>query len=122
MNFQLVVAIIKSEMTDKVIKAGKAVGAPGATVLPARGTGIKEAKTFFGMDLDIASDVVLFLVEERLVQAVQNTINLSGTFDDPGTGITFTIPISNVQGLREQIPHFEKHIAKQQNQDALETD
>ncbi|MBF0195141.1 MAG: P-II family nitrogen regulator [Magnetococcales bacterium] len=118
MNFQLVVAIIKSDMTDKVIKAGKSAGAPGATVLPARGTGIKEAKTFFGMDLDIASDVVLFLVEERLVKIVQDTINLSGSFDNPGTGISFSLPIANVQGLREQIPLFEKHIADQKDDDS----
>ncbi len=106
MNFQLVVAIVKSEMTDKVIEAGKKAGAPGATILPAQGTGISEAKTFFGMDLDIASDVILFLLEESMVDNVIDSIHAIASFDTPGTGISFAFPVSKVKGLQGQMKQF----------------
>ncbi|MBF0380367.1 MAG: P-II family nitrogen regulator [Magnetococcales bacterium] len=122
MNFHIVIAIIKSEMTEKVIKVGKSVGAPGATVIPARGTGTKEAKTFFGINLDISRDVILFIVEERLIQTIQKEISQCCSLDNPGTGVTFSLPIANVIGLSNQIPHIEELIAKQLNREPYETD
>ncbi len=46
MDFQLLIATVKSDLTDKIVKAAKQAGAPGSTVMPAHGTGINEAKHF----------------------------------------------------------------------------
>ena len=113
MNFQLIIALIKSELTDKIIQAGKKAGAPGSTVVPARGTGIHEAKTFFGMELNIATDVVLFLLAEHLVDDVMDAISDAGSFESPGTGVAFVLPVTKTLGLRTQLPHFEKMIKLQ---------
>ncbi len=47
MQFKVILASVKSDITDKVVDAAKATGATGATIIHARGTGIREAKTFF---------------------------------------------------------------------------
>ena len=47
-----IVAMVKPDLTDKVVDAAKAAGATGATIIDAAGTGAREAKTFFGLSLD----------------------------------------------------------------------
>jgi hypothetical protein len=40
MRFKIILALVKTEKTDPVVDAAKEAGATGATVIPARGTGI----------------------------------------------------------------------------------
>ena len=41
MEFKMVLASVKPAYTDEVVAAGKAAGATGATIIPARGTGMQ---------------------------------------------------------------------------------
>ena len=110
MEFKLIITTVKSDLTDDVVEAAKASGAPGATILSGRGTGIHEAKTFLGLTLEAQTDVVIFLLEERLVGAVFEAIRKAGMYEEPGTGIAFVLPVENVAGLRSQIEVLKKHL------------
>jgi nitrogen regulatory protein P-II 1 len=112
MDFQLLVVAVKSDLTQKVVEAAKKVGAPGSTVLPAHGTGITEAKTFFGLDLDISTDVILFLLEKHIVDDVLAAVNIAGDFEKPGTGIAFVLPVEKTLGLQAQMPHFKRMLKR----------
>jgi len=46
MRFKVIIATVKTDVTDNIVDAAKAAGATGATITPSRGTGIREAKTF----------------------------------------------------------------------------
>lgn len=65
MPFKLLVIATRTDLTESVIKAAKRVGATGTTVMPARGTGVGEARTFFGLSIDIQRDVVFLLIRNR---------------------------------------------------------
>lgn len=108
MNFKLIIAMVKTKETDRVVEAAKSVGATGATIIPARGTGIHEAKTFFGLTLEMQTDVVFFLMEEHLVEEVLATIYEAGRFKEAGTGIAFVVDIERAVGMESQIEHFRK--------------
>lgn len=108
MQFKTILASVKTDITDKVVDAAKEAGATGATIIHARGTGIREAKTFFGLKLEAQTDIVLFLLEESLVDNVLATIGRVGEFDKPGTGIAFVMPVEKVIGLESQIESFSK--------------
>ncbi len=108
MHFKLIVAMVKSDITDQVVDAAKAAGGTGATIIPARGTGIREAKTFFGLTLEAQTDVILFLMEEHRVDPVQKAILTAGRFHEPGTGIAFVMDVESVMGLESQLSHFQK--------------
>ena len=112
MRFKLIIASVKVDITDHIVDAAKEAGATGATIIPARGTGIKEAKTFFGLSLEAQTDIVLFLVEEHLVIKILNTIKVAGKFHKPGTGIAFAIPVEHVVGLESQMESFKKEVQK----------
>ena len=98
--------MVKTTETDRIIDAAKASGGTGATIIPARGTGIHEAKTFFGLSLEAQTDVVLFLLEEKLVDSVLSAIYQAGRFKDPGTGIAFVVDVEGAVGLESQLDHF----------------
>ena len=113
MQFKVILASVKSDITDKVVDAAKATGATGATIIHARGTGIREAKTFFGLSLEAQTDIIMFLLEERLVSQVLETIGNVGEFNKPGTGIAFVLPVDQVIGLESQIEKFKQEVENQ---------
>ena len=108
MRFKAILASVKTDITDRVVDAAKGAGATGATIIPARGTGIREAKTFFGLSLEAQTDIILLLLEEHIVETVLKAIGDAGRFDKPGTGIAFVIPVDQVIGLESQIESFKK--------------
>jgi nitrogen regulatory protein PII len=112
MRYKLIVAMVKTNKADQIVEAAKAAGGTGATIIPARGTGIHEAKTFFGLTLEAQTDVVLFLVEEKLVEPVLGAIYEAGRFKEAGTGIAIVLDVDRSVGLESQIDHFKREAEK----------
>lgn len=112
MRFKLILSSVKADITDTIVDAVKEAGATGATIIPGRGTGIKEAKTFFGLSLEAQTDIILFLVEEHLITKILDTIKKAGKFHKPGTGIAFVIPVDHVVGLESQMEKFKEEVRK----------
>lgn len=110
MRFKLILSSVKTGITDTIVDAAKKSGATGATIIPARGTGIHEAKTFFGLSLEAQTDIVMFLVEEHLVTKILNTIHEAGQFAKPGTGVAFVVPVEHVIGLESQMKKFKEEV------------
>ncbi|MGD8389640.1 MAG: P-II family nitrogen regulator [Desulfobacteraceae bacterium] len=108
MKLELIIALVKTKETDHVVEAAKTAGATGATIIPARGTGIREAKTVFGLTLEAQTDVVLFLLEDSLLEGVIQAIYDAGRFKEPGTGIAFVLDVKRAVGLESQIEYFKK--------------
>lgn len=97
-----IVTMVKPDYTDKVVQAAKKAGATGATIIDAAGTGAREAKTFFGLSLDVRTEVVLFLVKEDIVAPVLEAIHEAGRFHEPGTGIAFVLAVEAAIGVESQ--------------------
>jgi len=110
MRFKLILSSVKTDITDLIVDAAKGAGATGATIIPARGTGIHEAKTFFGLSLEAQTDIILLLVEEHLVAKIMDTIKEAGEFHKPGTGIAFVVPVDHVVGLESQMEKFKEEV------------
>ena len=107
MAFKCIVAMVKPDLTDKVVDSAKEAGARGATIIDASGTGAKEAKTFFGLSLDIRTEVVLILVREDAVAPVLSAIHDAGRFHEPGTGIAFVLGVESAIGVESQMSNKE---------------
>lgn len=105
MHFKLLIAFVEDDKTDLVLDTARENGAKGATVISnARGEGIKQAKTFFGLTLETQRDVLLFLVEEHLSRHILETIAEVAQFDSkPGTGIAFQIDVEDAIGVLHQV-------------------
>ncbi|NOT13447.1 MAG: P-II family nitrogen regulator [Methylococcaceae bacterium] len=105
MHFKLIVAFVEDDKTDSVLDAARKSGAKGATVINhARGEGLKQSKTFFGLTLETQRDVLLLLVEEHLSRHILEKIAKVAEFDStPGTGIAFQIDVEDAIGVMRQV-------------------
>lgn len=105
MKFKLLLTFTDDTKTDTVLKAARKAGATGASIINnARGEGLNEAKTFFGLSLDTQRDMILFLVEEHLACHIMQRIAAAGEFDSqPGSGIAIQIDVEEAVGVASQI-------------------
>ncbi len=115
MHFKLIVAFVEDSKTDEIMDAARDAGATGCTVINnARGEGIKESKSFFGLTLTTQRDVLLLLVEEHLSRDILEHIGEVGRFDDePGTGIAVLIEVEDAGGVMHQAKELEEIVEEQ---------
>lgn len=112
MHFKLIIAFVEDDKTDLVLETARKCGAKGATVVSnARGEGLSQPKTFFGLTLETQRDVLLFLVEERLSRYILEEIARVAEFDNkPGTGIAFQIDVEDAIGIRHQVEELTQEL------------
>ena len=105
MHFKLIIAFVEDNKTDAVMDAAREAGATGCTVISqARGEGIKETKTFFGLTLATQRDVLMLLVEQHLSRHILEHIGQVGEFDaKPGTGIAIQLDVEDAIGVSHQV-------------------
>jgi nitrogen regulatory protein PII len=105
MHFKLLITLVEDDKTDILLKTAREAGATGATVLgQARGEGIRQPRSFFGLNIEAQRDMILFLVEEHLARNILEKIAEAGQFDEtPGTGIVFQINVEDAIGVAQQM-------------------
>ncbi|ELR64754.1 Nitrogen regulatory protein P-II [Photobacterium marinum] len=110
MRFKLLLAFVEDSRTDDVLDAARAAGATGATVINnARGEGLRKKKTFFGLNLEVQRDVLLFVVEEHLARSILETIEEVGEFDrGTGEGIAVQLDVEDAVGVAHQVESLTK--------------
>ncbi len=115
MHFKLIIAFVEDGITDAVLDAAREAGATGATVITnARGEGLKQSKTFFGLNLETQRDVLLFLVEEHLCRSILEKIEEAGQFEEkPGSGIAVQIDVEDAVGVSHQISKLSETVEKE---------
>jgi nitrogen regulatory protein PII len=104
MHFKLIIAFVQDTKTEAIMHAAREAGATGCTVINnARGEGLEESKTFFGLTLSTQRDVVLLLVEQHLSRHILEHIGEVGEFDEkPGTGIAIMVDVEDAVGIVHQ--------------------
>lgn len=112
MHFKLIITFVDDSKTDAVMDAAREAGATGATVINnARGEGLKECKTFFGLTLETQRDVLLFLVEEHMSRSIIEKIAKVAEFEEnPGSGIAFQIDVEDAVGVTKQIAELSEAV------------
>ena len=115
MHFKLIITFVEDTKTDAVMDAARDAGATGATVINnARGEGLKQSKTFFGLSLETQRDVLLFLVEEHMSRAIIEQIADVAEFEDnPGSGIAFQVDVEDAVGVTKQIRELSEAVEEQ---------
>jgi len=108
MRFKVILAMVKEEYQEEVIKSAKKAGATGVTILNARGEGIHEQKSFLGIKVEAQREVLLFLVEDFISDEIMDTISKAGNFLEHGGGMAFSFAIDRAIGLESQIKSLEE--------------
>lgn len=102
LDIKCIVAIVERGKADKVVKAAKEKGASGATIFYGRGTGESEVQKFLKMHIEASKEIILILSEKDQLKEIMKAMVEAGRLKDPGTGIIFTLPISDLIGLHHR--------------------
>lgn len=103
-EYDLIVTIVKTAYTEKVIEAAKAAGAEGATILNGRGIGVHEQKKLFGIAIEPEKGIILTLINREKTRKVFERIIEEAHLDRPATGVIFVIKVSDVAGIVHACP------------------
>lgn len=101
MALKLIVALIRDDLSDRVMAAARKAGATGSTIInSARGEGSRPRKTFLGLDMTTQTDVLLFVVDQSCADAVLAAIDGTADFDGAhGAGLAFQVDVEKAIGV-----------------------
>jgi len=99
-KFQLIIALVNPGFSDIIMDAAREQGAKGGTIINARGTGNKEIEKKYGVIITPDKEMIMILVNERIVDDVLSAIYRVAGLASDGQGIAFTIPVDDVTGLK----------------------
>jgi nitrogen regulatory protein P-II 1 len=92
----LITCVLQKELAEDVLAAAKNIGAQGATISYARGTGIRERMGLLGVTIDEQKEVIRIIVSEEQANLVFEAMYLAGKLDTPGMGIMYMVKLDRV--------------------------
>jgi len=110
-EYDLIIAIIARGFADYVVSAAREGGATGATILYGRGTADAD-KHVMGISLQPEREVVLILVKKSERKIVMQEIADKTSLLEEGRGLCFSLPVSEVYGLKRVAEQKKEQIKK----------
>lgn len=101
-DVEAIFVIVERGKGDHIVDAAKKAGATGATIFYGRGTGEAEAKRLFNLHIESTKEIIIILSEKSKVKAIRDAAVEAGKLKKPGTGIVFTMPVSDIIGLHHR--------------------
>ncbi|NLM04353.1 MAG: P-II family nitrogen regulator [Clostridiales bacterium] len=101
-DLKCIVTIVERGKAEKIVEKAKAAGATGATIMYGRGTGETEAKKFLNLHIESSKEIIFILSDVDKYKGIMDAIVDAGKLKEPGKGIVFTIPITNLIGLHHR--------------------
>ena len=99
-EYELIYVILNEGHSDEVMDVARPAGATGGTVISAKGTGINQTIKLKGLSLADRKEVILIVARsENKADIMQSIIENAGT-QTPAGAICFSLPVSQVAGLR----------------------
>ncbi len=101
-EIKCIIAVVERGRADKVVESAKKAGAKGATIFYGRGTGETEAKKYLKIQVESTKEVIIILTEVDKYKEIMDAMVEAGELKKPGTGIIFTVPVTNLIGLHHR--------------------
>lgn len=89
----LITCIVQRGMADKIVKAAQEAGAQGATVVFARGTGVREKLGLLGVAVEVEKEIINVVVSTDQADRIFEKMYLAGNLDTPGMGFIYITPL-----------------------------
>lgn len=99
-KFEMIIVIVNEGFSDNVMNAARENGARGGTITHARGSGTKEIEKKYGIIITPQKEMIYILVNSKIRDQVMTAINKAAGIDSKGQAIIFSLPVSNVSGIK----------------------
>ena len=100
-SHELIYVILNEGCSDLVMEAARSAGATGGTILSAKGTGEQPSEKFLGISLANEKDVLLIVAEAEKKSEIMKAIIEQAGPKSPAGAVCFSLPVSQVVGLRQ---------------------
>ncbi len=97
--YSLIISIVNRGFSDEVMDAARDAGAKGGTIMYGHGAGLRETETFFGISIHPEKELVIILASNETKNTIMQSIIKRVGMDSEGAGITFALPVTNVEGI-----------------------
>lgn len=95
----LIVVITNSGYSEEVMGVARGAGATGGTVIHARGTGLKSAKTFFGVTIQPEKDMILIVAPCENAGGIMGAIDADESLRTDAHPVSFSLPVDGLAGF-----------------------
>lgn len=102
----LIIAVTAQGYADEVMKAARSAGAAGGSILRARGAGAKQAEKFFGVTIQPEKEMLFIVTKTDNRKAIMEAIVLQRGMHTDANTIVFSLPVSDVAGMRFDDPRM----------------
>lgn len=99
-DHELIYVVLNEGHSDEVMDAARSAGASGGTTIAAKGTGIASAEKFRALSLANEREVILIVAKAADKAAIMRAIIEKTGIDTPAGAFCFSLPVSQVAGLR----------------------
>ena len=100
LNMELIVSICPKGNSADVMKSARAAGATGGTIIKAKGTAREGLDTFFGMSISDEKEIIYIVAKKEKRNGIMQAIAAHNCGDENHHPIAFSLPVSDVAGLR----------------------
>lgn len=99
---ELILVVVNEGHSEKVMNIAREAGAGGGTIVPAMGTGKQRPEKFMGISLADEKDMIFIVETVKKKADIMRAIMEQAGPDTPSGAICFSLPISEVVGLRQE--------------------
>ena len=99
-KYEIIIVIVNEGFSELAMNTARDAGARGGTITHARGTGTKEMEKKYGIVITPQKEMIYILVNSKIRDEVMSSINKVAGTDTNGQGIIFSLPVSDVSGLK----------------------
>lgn len=92
---ELICVIVNAGFADDIMHAARAAGAPGGTIIKARGTGTEKDSSFFGITIVPEKEMLMMLANTDISQNILQAVRSCPCLQDPGIGIVFCMEVTD---------------------------
>lgn len=92
----LITCVVENGIADKIVKAATDVGAQGATINYAKGSGVRDRMGLIGITIDNQKEIIRIIVSKEQSNRVFESMFLAGNLDTPGKGIMWMTKLDRV--------------------------
>ena len=99
-RFEVILTLVNAGFADVVMNAAREAGARGGTIIHARGTGTAEMEKKYNVIITPDKELIMILASVNIKDQVLSAIYKAAGLGNEGQGIAFTLPVTDVIGLK----------------------
>lgn len=97
----LIISVMNHGYADEIMDTARDAGAPGGTILRARGAGYKMAEKFLGITIQPDKDLLMILAPQAACKDIVNAILSHNKDSNDANAIAFCLPVSHIAGITD---------------------